>query len=575
MIIGYAARRNSIKLVGERSTALDLARGRLVLVSAMFVLAFMLLAARAVDLTVIQGALNPVTQEFSAEEMPLPVAPVATRADIRDRNGVLLATTLKTASLFADTKLISDPQETAQGLVKIFPDLSFGDVLQKLQSGKRFVWIRRSIMPAEQYAILELGQPGLEFRYEDRRVYPQGRLLSHFVGYTSIDNDGQAGIERSFDRLLAGGRDLTLTMDVRLQHALRREIKTAMKDFSAIGGMGVIMDVRTGEILASVSLPDFDPHNPGSAKKDATFNRVTLGVYEPGSVFKIFSTAALLETKGVPLSTTFDASEPIKRGRFTINDYHAEDRVLTVPEVFMYSSNIGAAMMGEAVGTENLKNFYADLGLTSKLEFEISEIGTPQVPEPWRDINTLTASYGHGIATTPLQLTAAVSSIMNGGLLVKPRLVLQEEGAKMPEENPEIRVVSPQTAHRMRQLMRLVVTDGTATKADVPGFRVGGKTGTAEKIKAGGGYDHGRLMSSFIGVFPVDDPQYAVYIALDEPKGTKASYGYATGGWTAAPAVARVIASMATILGLQPKPLSAEQELGASLKIYISAKGHD
>ena len=571
MIFQRQSRRNAIKLEGERSSSLDLARGRLVLISAVFVLAYILLAARAFDLMIIQGGLTEgdFTQTSAAQE-PASI----TRADIVDRNGVLLATTLKTASLFVDPEFISDPQATAQGLVKIFPDLAFGDVLQKLQSDKRFIWIKRNIMPAEQYAVLELGQPGLQFEYEDTRVYPQGALGAHLVGYTDIDSHGQAGIERSFDKLLGDGQPLALTLDIRLQHALHREVQKSMKEFSAKAGAGVILDVTNGEVLAGVSLPDFDPHKAGDADKEEIFNRLTLGVYELGSVFKIFTTAALFETKNVPMSATFDAREPIKRGRFTINDYHGEDRVLTVPEVFMYSSNIGTAMMGEAVGTDGLKGFLKDIGLLTPLEFEVMEITSPIVPSPWRDINTLTAAYGHGVATTPMQLTTAVASIMNGGILVKPKIVMDTAATPSPQKSDEIRIVSPQTAHRMRQLMRLVVTDGTGSNADVPGYSVGGKTGTAEQ-PGGGGYDRKRLISSFIGVFPMDAPRYAVFVMLDQPKGTKASFGYATGGWTSAPAVARVIASMASIMGLQPREMPREQELSASLKQYVSAKAKE
>lgn len=575
MIFNRQARRNSIKLEGERSSSLDLARGRLVLISAFFVLAYILLAARAFDLTVIQGGFNQ-DENFAAQQgVQAPAHSEVLRADITDRNGVLLATTLKTASLYADTKLISDAQATAQGLAEIFPELSFGDLLQKLQSGKRFVWIKRNIMPGAQYAVLNLGQPGLEFRYENKRVYPQGHLGSHMIGYADIDSKGQAGIERSFDALLAGGKPLALTLDIRLQHALNREIQKAMNDFTAKAGAGLIMDINTGEILAGVSLPDFDPHNAGNADKEEIFNRLTLGVYELGSVFKIFSTAALFETKDVSMATTFDASEPIKRGRFTINDYHAEDRVLTVPEIFMYSSNIGSAMMGEAVGTDALRGFYEDLGLLTPLEFEVQEISSPLVPSPWREINTLTASYGHGVATTPMQFAAAVSSIINGGYLVKPTLILNTDSTNKPQNDKKISVVSPQTAHRMRQLLRLVVTDGTGAKADVLGYNVGGKTGTAEQPGNGRGYDRKRLLSSFIGVFPMDSPRYAVFVMIDQPKGNKASFGYATAGWTAAPAVSRVISSMASILALKPETPEQDKDISGSLKQYISAKKHE
>ena len=560
MMMRQHMRRNAIKLEGERSQVLDLARGRLVLISGFFALVFVFFGVRAFDLSVIQYKSEGV-------EIQRVVTPKIARADITDRNGVLLATTLKSASLFADPYLISDPVTTAKGLVQIFPDLAYGLVLQKLQSGKRFVWLKRNILPEEQRAVLQLGEPGLEFEYENRRVYPQGALAAHLLGYTNVDTKGQAGIERSFEEMLAKGDNLQLTLDTRLQHVLRREIQATIDEFSAKAGFGLIMDVASGEILAGVSLPDFDPHSVGKASSNEKFNRLTLGVYELGSVFKIFSTAALFETLNVPMRTTFDASEPIKAGRFTINDYHAEDRVLTVPEVFMYSSNIGSAMMGEAVGTEALKKFYRDLGLLSPVDFEIKEVTKPLVPNPWSDISTLTASYGHGIATTPLQLITAVSSIVNGGYAVQPSLIVSEE----KQDKEDVRVVSRQTAHRMRQLLRLVVTDGTAKKAEVAGYRVGGKTGTAEKSGVGG-YDRKKLLSSFVGVFPMDAPKYAVFVAIDEPQGTKASFGYATAGWTAAPAAQRVISNMVSVLGMEPKDIPPEQDMGASLKYLIAAE---
>ena len=567
MIMIRRIRQNPSRLQGDKSSALNLAQGRLVMMGGFFVLAYMLLALRAFDLSVIQAQFfDPQTQEMA--EGASPSVPQM-RADIVDRNGVMLATTLKTASLFADARLIASPQNAAEQLVKIFPDLTYGDTLQKLQSGKSFIWVKRGITPDEQLRVLEIGEPGLEFEQEYQRFYPQGPLVSHVVGYTSIDGKGLAGIERGFDNLLVKNEPVRLTIDTRLQHALRREVETAMSDFDGIGAAGVIMDVSNGEVLASVSLPDFDPQHMNAAKNNEKFNRFTLGAYELGSVFKIFSTAAFFEMRDLPMSTTFDAREPIKKGRFTINDYHAQKRIMTLPEVFMHSSNIGTAMMAEAVGTEGLKNIYTDLGLLTPLDFEIREVARPLVPNPWRDINTLTASYGHGVTTTPLQMVAGVSSIVNGGYLVKPKYVLPET----PEtKTKDVRIVSEKTAHRMRQLLRLVVTDGTGGKADVPGYKVGGKTGTAEK-SINGRYDRNKLISSFIGVFPSDAPRYAVFVMVDEPKGNKQSWGYATAGWVAAPAVARTIASMASILGIPPEIETANAAFGNGLKQYISAEG--
>ncbi len=560
-------RKNPVKIIGERSFALNQARGRLALLSAVFVLAYTVVAIRVVDLSFVQGHLGH-QRSVSAQSEAVPAA--AIRADIVDRNGTLLATTLKMASLYADPQLIADPADTAQGLVKIFPDLSYGDILQKLQSAKRFVWISRDVTPDEQYAVLELGQPGLGFQQDSKRIYPQGSLISHLIGYTSVDNQGLAGLERSFGRFLNDGKPLMLTVDIRLQHVLRREIQKAITDFDAMGGAGVIVDVTNGEVLAGVSLPDFDPHGAGQAGDQNLFNRFSLGVYELGSVFKIFSTAALLETQNAPMSMTFDAREPIKIGRFTINDYHAQKRVLTVPEVFMHSSNIGSALMGQMVGGENLRDFYRDLGLLESMEIEIGEVGRPMQPEPWGEIATMTASYGHGVATTPLQLAVGVSTIVNGGFLVRPKLVVGPD--RSGESEDEVRIVSQKTATAMRKLLRLVVTDGTGANADVPGYSVGGKTGTAEKV-GGRGYDTDRLISSFVGVFPMEAPRYAVLVMVDEPKGNKKSFGYATGGWVAAPAVARVISSMGAILGIPAKGRNAEQDISASLKKYVSSDG--
>ncbi len=574
MIFMRHVRRNALKVEGERSSALDLARGRLVLMGGFFILAYVMLVVRAFDLSVIQsmdfGGNADAPIEVVKRDKP---AEIPRRADIFDRNGELLATTLKSAALFVDPYLVSDAPKAAAGLAKIFPDISYGTLLQKLQSKRRFEWINRKVTPDQQQAVLRLGEPGLEFEETYQRFYPQGALATHLIGYSNVDLKGLAGVERGFDKLLSESGDLHLTLDMRLQHILRREVASAVKEFKAIGAAGVIMDATNGDILAGVSLPDFNPHHPPGVSdkeaKEAMFSRLTQGDYELGSVFKIFSTAAFFETNDVPINVKFDARQPLKSGRYTINDYHAEDRVLTAPEVFMYSSNIGSALMGQAVGGERLKDFYEDLGLLTPLDFEVREVARPQVPNPWSELSTFTASYGHGLTTTPLQLAAGVASIVNGGYLVKPHLVM---GAQ-ENTSENIRVFSPKTAHRMRQLLRLVVTEGTGKKADVEGYRVGGKTGTAEKI-VNGRYDDDKKISSFVGVFPMDDPKYVIYIMVDEPKGNKQTWGYATGGWVAAPAVQRVISSMASVLGLPPAAEDApESQFGSDIKQYVSAKG--
>lgn len=559
----------NIQFTGQKRSALDTARGRLMVLSLFFILTYIIVVARVFDLTIIQGEMKKDKDSVSFLEAAPVEEKTVHRADILDRNGVILARSLKTASLYADPVMISNPQTVAKDLVKVFPELSYGDLLQKLQSKKRFVWIKRNMTPDDQYKILYLGHPGLSFKEEERRIYPQGPLAAHIVGYTGIDNHGLGGLEAGFDKLLMDSKEpLMTTIDVRVQHALRRETANAIKQFQGVAGTGVVMNVNNGEILGAVSLPDFDPQHVSEQDKDALFNRLTLGVFEPGSTFKIFTTAAAIELSKANVGDVYDASTPIKAGRFTISDYHAEKRPLTLAEVFMHSSNIGSVRMAEQVGTDEFRNFLKDLGLFHAPEIEIPEVGAPLVPHPWKEINTMTAAFGHGIAVSPLQLVTAASSIMNGGILIKPTLVLDKSANGHKSQGSDVRVVSEKTSHRIRQLMRLVVTDGTGGKADVAGYNVGGKTGTAEK-NVGGRYEQNKLRSSFMGFFPSENPRYAVYILVDEPKGNKQSYGYATAGWVAAPAVANVIESIVAIEGIKPEE---SDELGGTLAAYVKTK---
>lgn len=539
------------EMMGARSASLSQAYGRVVVISVVFTFLYLVMCIRAFDLMILQGSLGSYQDQAGADQKLVSVVS-SPRRDITDRNGVLLATSLKTASLYADPHNIIDAVEAAKGLAKIFPDQSYGELLQKLQSEKRFIWIKRNLTPSEQAAVLELGQPGLSFQEEYRRLYPQGALAAHMVGYSGVDGQGLSGVEQGFNKILkVDGEPMALTLDIRLQHILRREMQKTITDFSAQGAAGMIMDVRNGDVLAAVSLPDFDPHQPGDAKPENRFNRVTLGTYELGSCFKIFTTSALLEQQQVPFSTTFDTRNPIHVGRFTITDYHPENRPLTVPEIFMYSSNIGTAMMAQQIGTDGLKNFFGELGFFDPIAFDLPEVARPQVPKPWREVSTLTTSYGHGIAITPLQLAAATATVIGSGKMVHPHLLLNDDKSKKANEGGD-RIVSDTTIKKMRELLRLVVRHGTGSKAEVPGLLVGGKTGTAEK-SVNGRYVHNALISSFVGAFPMNDPRYLVLVSVDDPKPTKASYGYATAGWTAAPAVGRVVAGMAAVLGIVPE----------------------
>lgn len=556
---------NHISMTGSASAPLALAKSRLIFLPAFFILCFGLVGLRLFDIAVLNA---PAKGEKSEDIFAFTDKTIETgRGKILDRNGVLLAANIPMLSLYADPYLIRDPKAVAEQLVEIFPDLSYGKTLQQLQSKGRFAWIKRNISPASYKKILHLGEPGLAVKHNEKRVYPQGPLAAHLVGYTNVDRQGLAGLEAGFNTLLDQGEDIQTTLDIRLQHLLHKEISRAMDDFTAKAGAGVIMDVKTGEILAGVSLPDFNPHHVTDTSSSTLFNRLTLGVYELGSMFKIFSTAALLEYHSSDLNQEFDVREPIKIGRFQIRDYHPENRILTVPEVFMYSSNIGSAKMGEIVGTDLLRQFYDRLGLLSPLQFEIREVGRPLLPSPWRDINTLTASYGHGIATSPLQMSAAVASIVNNGLEVKPTLIKHDEHhQKIKYTN---RIVSENTSHIIRKLLRLTVTEGTGGNADVAGLDIGGKTGTAEKISASGGYDHKKLISSFVGTFPSHDPQYIIMVMVDEPHGNKQSYGYATAGWVAAPAIANIASQMAVLLGITPASGGLQQDYSADIKQYV------
>jgi len=532
--------KNIAHIISAKGEALDVGRTRLKIIRSLCLILFALVIIRVGDLTLLQTPQEPRGYESASAQG------VYERGDIIDRNGVLLATTLQVASLYADPTLIDDKPYIAHQLEDI---LKVENISSKLDKKGRFVWIKRGITPDQHYAINMLGSPGLAFRTETRRFYPQGKNASHLVGYTSVDGKGLAGIELEYnDRLEKNNEPLQLNMDTRIQYALAKSLRDQMNEFKAKAAIGGVIDIESGEVIAAVSLPDFDPHHAGKATNNERFNRFAVGVYEMGSTFKLFSTAAYIEETGKGFSKTFDAREPLKEGRFTINDFHAEKRVLTLPEVFIHSSNIGSALMGRGMGDQAMQDFYRDLGFFDRIDTDMPSNGKPLTPKPWRDINTLTASYGHGIAVTPMHVLQATATIVNGGMMPKLKFAKQNRDINVLQN----RILSASTAHKMRQLLRLNVTDGSGEKADVAGYMVGGKTGTSEKI-VNGEYRKDTLMSSFIGVFPTHQPKYAVLAILDEPKGTKASFGYATGGWTAAPVVGQVITDLARIEGLPPQ----------------------
>jgi len=546
--VDWAAHSPRVRVASRTAAALETGRSRLLATAAMFMLCFGAVALKTVDATVLAGGQEPTHTQAAAA-----LAPSTARADILDRNGVKLATSVPTASLYADPKLVIEPELAARRLAAVLPGLDAGALLADLSSDRRFVWVRRNLTPAQQYEINRLGIPGLFFQREERRIYPQGSLAAHVVGFTGVDNTGLTGVEKRFDNYLREGQGpLQLSLDVRVQHVLRKEIQHTIDEFDAIGGAGMVMDVHTGELLAMVSLPDFDPHQPptGEAKDEDTdprFNRNTLGVYEMGSTFKIFNSAMVLESGRARLNDMFDASKPLRYGRHTISDFKGKYRWMSVAEIFQYSSNIGSVKMAETVGPLVQKEFMASLGFTRPVSLEVPERGSPMVPAQWREVNMATISYGHGMSVSPAHLVAATAAMVNGGLLFAPTLL-----KSAPGQEPEgTRVISERTSAQLRKLMRLVVSEGTAKTADAQGYIVGGKTGTAEKVK-GRSYSGNARISSFVGAFPIHDPRYVVYVMVDEPKGNKRSFGYATGGWTAAPAVGRIVAQIGPLLGMAP-----------------------
>jgi len=545
-----------IRMESARKQALDQGRTRLLVTGVMFALAFVVLGGRLVELTRHGKDGAPTWQAMNTSKAQ---NPVVVRGDVRDRQGHILATSLPTQSLYVDSREAlqgGDAGDAADKLMSVLPDLNRKQVLGKINGGGRFVWLARNLTPDQVWAVNRLGLPGFGFRREERRVYPYGPNFAHVLGYTDVDGRGISGVERTFEaRLGTQGEAIDLSIDMRVQSILHEELIKTQERFSALGAAGVVMDVNSGEIIAMVSLPDFDPNKPAGSLGESGFNRATKGVYEMGSTFKLFTTAMALDTGTVKMTDGYDASEPIRIARFTINDFHAKKRWLSVPEILVYSSNIGTAKMALDVGAKKQKEYLTRFGLLGTSDVELPEVGNPLFPARWGDISTMTISYGHGIAVSPLQLASGVSALINGGVMVPPTLMKRTD-ATVPRGD---KVLQAKTSAAMRRLMRLVVRNGTGRNADVQGYLVGGKTGTAEK-QVGGKYEKKALISSFVGAFPMTNPRYVVLAVVDEPKGIKATYGYATGGWVAAPVVKGVIERMGPLYGLIPDGRGDEAE---------------
>jgi cell division protein FtsI (penicillin-binding protein 3) len=530
------------------------AKARVGLAIAAFAAVYAVIALRLVALAVVHdphGARRGAAQDAVATARP----------DILDRNGEILATDVKAPSLFAEARKIIDVDEAVELLTAALPDLDATEARERLASKRGFVWLKREITPKQQLEVHRLGIPSLGFLDENKRVYPNGREVSHVIGHVNIDNQGIAGIERWLDTHglaalhMAGlatdrlQRPVELALDLRVQHALRDELIQALDKYKAKATAGLVTDVRTGEIVAMVSVPDYDPNNPREALDPTRINRLTTGVYEMGSTFKALTLAMALDSGKVTLASSFDARVPLRFGKFDIHDFHPQNRVLTVPEIFTYSSNIGAARMALAVGIEQHKAFLRKLGQLDRLRTELPESAEPLVPKRWGELNTITIAFGHGLSVAPLQSVMAVGALVNGGHLIPPTFL------KRSEEEARalgVRVIKPETSDKMRYLMRLNAEKGTATKADVKGYYVGGKTGTSDKI-VGGRYSKTKVLTTFMAAMPMDKPRYLLLIMLDEPQATAETHGFTTSGWNAVPTAGKVIARIAPILGLEPR----------------------
>jgi len=527
----------------------------------------LVLCALLLALAVIAGQMTRLALKGGAElrlTLAEPLARSWSRPDIVDRNGRLLATDVGVNSLYADPQLIPDLDETIEKLTAALPGLDAAELRKALsEKARRFAWVARGLSPRQAQRVHELGLPGLAFRTELKRVYPLGALAGHMLGTVNTDNRGTAGLERMLDEtgrveaVQGPGRTskppLRLSIDIGVQHALAEELKQATIRYAASAAAGLVLDAASGEVLAGVSLPEADPLRPAEWLDPARTDRLAGGVFELGSIFKSVTVAMALEAGTAGLDKVYDVRQPLAAGPYVVKDLHPLGRPLTVREIFLHSSNVGAGMLAIEAGAERQRAFLDLLGLTQPMRIESGPVAPPLLPKHWGRIETITIGYGHGLAVAPLQFAAAVASLVNGGLRVVPTLLARSGDAGEP-----VRVVSAATSAKLREIMRLNVTNagGTGRQAEAEGYRVGGKTGTAE-MPGRGGYQEKSVISSFAGAFPMDAPKYVVLVSLFEPQTGEAGAGRITAGLNAAPATARIVERIAPLLGLLPRRLEA------------------
>jgi cell division protein FtsI (penicillin-binding protein 3) len=525
------------------STRLDKSGGRIRIIALAMLAAYGAISVKLIALGLSHDP--PQTLKVAADQ-----AVSGARPDLVDRNGEILATDVKTMSVFAEPRRIVDKDEAVELITAVLPDVDAKELRDRLGSKKGFVWVKRQVTQKEQEEIFHLGLPGVGFLPENKRVYPNGPLGAHVIGFVDKDNIGIAGMEKYLDQQSltdphvagfsvdpAALKPVRLSLDLKATHALRDELAAGLTKFRAKAGAGAIMDVNTGEIIALESLPDFDPNDPGDVKDPEKINRVNVGVYEMGSTFKALSIAMALDSGKVNLNSRIDARDSLRYGHFTIHDFHATHRVLTVPEVFTHSSNIGTARMALMVGVEGHQAFLKKMGQLDRLRTELPESAEPLVPKHWSELNTMTIAFGQGLNVAPIQALMAVGALVNGGNLMTPTFLVRSEADAAAVSH---RVVSAQTSESIRYLMRSNATHGSAGLANIPGYYVGGKTGTADKI-VHGHYSQDKVFTTFMAITPADKPKYLYLVMYDDPQGLPEDGGYHTAAWNAGRVAGRLL----------------------------------
>ena len=549
----------TISLDGGRKSRGNLTKARIrVVVAALFVV-FAIVGGRLIQLgsTVTDSTIEGVARDVIT----------ASRPPILDRNGLEMAVDIRVPSLFAEPRRIIDVEEAVQKLRTVLPDLDEDWLRKRLTGDKGFVWVKRELTPAIKDKIFQLGIPGIEFVTESKRFYPSGKEASHILGAVNIDNQGTMGIEKHMDDDslallqsvgLARGNEMTpvdLSVDLRVQHVMYEQLQDALVRYKAIAAAGVMMDVKTGEIVALASLPDFDPNNPSTLFQDYNgvkndrFNRITSGIYELGSTFKTITMAGALDSGKVKITDQFDARFGVRFGRFTIDDFHGKHRVLSVPEVYKYSSNIGTIKVMQTLGKDDFRAFLTKIGMDQPVPFELPEMRQPKVPAKFSEIVAATASFGHGLSVSPLHMARAVAAFVNDGYMVPPTIYKRSEEEARKLYQP---VISPETSAQIRYLMRLNALEGSGTRMNkiANGYRIGGKTGTAEKV-VGRSYSSDKTFAVFASAFPLDNPRYAMVIIVDEPQDENPQSGH-TAGWNAGEVTGRIVQRVAPMLGIAP-----------------------